>query len=108
MRYEAKPALWSKSSLTVLDGSGDGLLASFSEAVDAYRALLASGVSRSDIELARDPDYERLLRAGQAIHRAGGEKNVLGAVLLLAGLVPGGAETHFDRLWCGMFTPRKA
>lgn len=104
MRSDARAAIWGGCADRGIGGGGPALLASFVDAVDAYRKLLASGVSRSDAELARDQDYERLLRAGQAISRAGGEESIRQAVRLLAELVPGGGTRHFDRLWCGLFT----
>lgn len=73
------------------------------EAAEAYQKHLAGGASRPDAELARDPDYAVLLRAGLTIRRLGGEGCVEDAIRLVTELVPGGSARDFDRLWCGLF-----
>lgn len=104
MKYEANTALYCPPSPT-REGiaAGREILVASREAADAYQKYLAAGADRGDAKLARDPNYARLLRAGQMIRRAGGEASVQEAIRLITQVVPGGSAAHFDRLWCGLF-----
>jgi hypothetical protein len=75
------------------------------EARASYANLRHKGASRSDEELARDPDYHRLHRSGVTIGMIGGEEAIASAIRCFGnedatdkGLV----KTELSRLWCGM------
>ena len=107
--YETPSA---RNEPVTIQGSGDPAhLASLIEAWEvakvAYCEILKSGVNRSDVELARDISYRRLLRAGLCIHRLGGSDAVgVVAACLDRSLNQEGAR-HFDRLWNGLLPGRR-
>ena len=85
-------------------------LAAFIDAWEAARSsygeVLRAGVDRSDIELAHDLAYRRLLEAGLQIHRLGGADavRVVSECLELRMNQTGGR--HFKRLWSGLVPGR--
>lgn len=68
----------------------------------AYEKLILRGLNRSDRALAKDPDYARLLRAGQKIHMLGGQDALLSIARRLGRSVDDGSACHFERLWQGL------
>ena len=71
----------------------------------SYASLRQKGASRSDEELARDPDYHRLHRSGVTIGMIGGEEAIVSAIRCFGDEEPEAkdiVETELSRLWCGM------
>lgn len=65
--------------------------------------LLAKGPRRPDREIARDPDYRQLHRAGMRIALAGGEAAIDEAIRDLCANAPiEGAEAELKRFWAAM------
>lgn len=71
------------------------------EATESLAALVQHGVRRPELELARDRDYIRFLKAGVAIRRLGGRDALLNARATLSGLYPA-QDIALDRLWAGL------
>jgi len=84
-------------------------LAAFIDAWETARAsygeVLRAGVDRSDIELAHDLAYRRLLEAGLQIHRLGGDDAVQVVSECLERMNQTDAS-HFKRLWGGLVPGR--
>ncbi|WP_166507061.1 hypothetical protein [Frigidibacter mobilis] len=87
-----------------------GHLAAFIEAWEAarisYADVLRGGVDRSDIELARDHAYRRLLDADLQIHRLGGTDAVRVVSESLEMRMSQAGSCHFKRLWSGLVPGR--
>ena len=85
-------------------------LAAFIDAWETARAsyaeVLRAGVDRSDIELAHDLAYRRLLEAGLQIHRLGGADAVRVVSERLALRMNQTGAHHFKRLWSGLVAGR--
>lgn len=85
-------------------------LAAFIDAWETARAsygeVLRAGVDRSDIELAHDLAYRRLLEAGLQIHRLGGADAVRVVSECLALRMNQTGAHHFKRLWSGLVPGR--
>lgn len=77
-------------------------MAAWEEAFLTYARVVANGVAAEDSDLARNPDYRRLLRAGQTIRWIGGAEAAFRAARLIAQQVPDGDVAHFERLWSGL------
>lgn len=88
------------------DSHAADLLAAFlvawEQSIIAYEDLLERGIDRSDVLLAHDADYARLLNAGQRIRWLGGPRAVQSSARLMARQIPGGDFQHFGRLWSGL------
>lgn len=109
MKFEARTAFYCPTPPSREDAAAArSILKACREAAGAYRKHLAAGAGRPDAELARDPAYATLLRAGQTIRRLGGEGCVEEAIEFVTELVPGGSARDFDRLWCGLFPQAEA
>lgn len=68
----------------------------------AYCEVLSAGIERSDLELARDKSYQRLLQVGLRIYRLGG-REAIGAVSSYLGRCHHYAGvSHLHRLWNGL------
>lgn len=99
-----------RHAATDLDSQNSGLVDSnvvqlidaWEMARSAYEQVLADGVDRSDIELAHDENYNKLLTAGQLILRLGGAKAVSCVARRLGTISIEASEHHFKRLWCGL------
>ena len=81
------------------------LFQAFLDARASYASLRRKGVSRSDAELARDPDYHRLHRSGVTIGMIGGEEAIASAIRCFGQEEPDDEEAvdkELSRLWCGM------
>lgn len=75
------------------------------DAREAYCRLQERGQSRTDQELARDPDYQRLHRSGVTIALIGGERAIESAIQCFGGEFdegPDAVKWQLSRLWCGM------
>ncbi len=72
------------------------LFLAFREASDACVRLSLLD-DKSDVSLARNPDYQRLHRSGMTIARLGGGKALAGAMAALSGHDP-----DLPRYWAGM------
>jgi len=85
-------------------------LAAFIDAWETARAsygeVLRAGVDRSDIELAHDLAYRRLLEAGLQIHRIGGADAVRVVAECLELRMNQTEAHHFRRLWKGLVPGR--
>jgi len=67
---------------------------------------LRAGVDRSDVELAHDLAYRRLLEAGLQIHRLGGADAVRVVSESLEMRMSQAGSCHFRRLWSGLVPGR--
>lgn len=79
------------------------------DARESYARLRRKGATRSDAELARDPDYRRLHRSGVIIAAIGGEAAIASAVRCFGNdgeQDPDVVESELSRLWFGMGTWR--
>lgn len=75
------------------------------DARDAYTRLQSNVEMRTDQELARDPDYQRLHRSGVIIALIGGEEAIESAIQCFGGEFDDGSDEvryALSRLWCGM------
>lgn len=81
------------------------LFESFRIAGRAFHRLQLTGPDASDRELARNPDYLQLHRAGMQIAVIGGEAAINGAIQSICKEQSGNheiARAELERLWCGM------
>lgn len=85
--------------------SFDRLFSAFRDARGAYLRLREKGECRTDVELARDPDYRELYMKGLVIARLGGPDAVEAAIRSICSQSEArldAVRNDLDRYWAGM------
>lgn len=77
-------------------------LSAWETAREAYGRVLQAGADRSDHSLARDPEYRKLLSAGQSLHKLGGAAAVRATTDALTKCYGTASRANLDRLWDGI------